>query len=145
MWLCRLISMRSLAVLTSSIIWSNHPLITSPSTLFISISHFIQTVQSRQCPTVAMVTRWSRRFILVWVFLWSTDRSPLQRTWNVSLACDLSGLFLISGFFYKSPFASKWKEWSSLYCFQTSSFLGCGESVNPSKLNMQDVQGGFVL
>ena len=61
-------------------------------------------------------------------------------------------------FFYKSPFASKfsWKKRSShqgkkvhvrsLYCVQTSSFLfvsGCGESVNPPKLNIQEVQGAL--
>ena len=66
---------------------------------------------------------------------------------------DFSGVFLISGFFYKFPFASKFsrKKRSShqgkkeVACIVSkplvSCLWGCGESVNPSKLNIQEVQG----
>ena len=59
--------------------------------------------------------------------------------------------------FYKYPIASKfsWKKRSShqgkkevacIVCKPLVSCLwGCGESVNPPKLYMQEVQGGFVL
>ena len=73
---------------------------------------------------------------------------------SITQACDFSGFFLISGFFANLPLpqnvlerrevATTRKERSSLYCVQTLQFLvcgGCGESVNPPKLNIQEVQG----
>ena len=59
------------------------------------------------------------------LFFFDDDVSYLQ-------TCDFSGFFLISGFLYKSPFAS------ILSCL-----WGCGESVNPPKLNIQQVQGAL--
>ena len=75
---------------------------------------------------------------------------------SIKQACDLSEFFLISGFsvIYKPPFASKcsWKKRCShqgkkeVACFVSKPCLwGCGESVNPPQLNIQEVHGGFVL
>ena len=88
-------------------------------------------------------------------------RKLLSKTFHtrVCQTCDFSGLWFFPDFriCYKSPFASKCfsKMRSShqgkndVACIVSkllaSCLWGCGESVNPPQLNIQEVQGGFVL
>ena len=60
-------------------------------------------------------------------------------------ACDFSGFFMISGFKKNLPLPQNFLERSSLYFSKplVSSLWGCGESVHPPKLNIQEVQGAL--
>ena len=65
-------------------------------------------------------------------------------------ACDFSGFLLISEFFYKSHFASRYQGKKGVaYIVSTKhlvSYLwGCGESVHPPKVYIQEVQGAFFM
>ena len=77
---------------------------------------------------------------------------------NTTQACGFSGLFLISEFvftnFYNLPLPRNCLERREVATKEVARIVskplvsclwGCGESVNPPKLNIQEVQGGFVL
>ena len=64
---------------------------------------------------------------------------------NINRAYDLSGFFLISGFIFTNLPSPQGKKEVACIVFKprVPCLCGCGESVNPPKLNIQEVQGAF--
>ena len=94
------------------------------------------TSRDHSWKTCQMIVRPASRFVDIWV-----------KSFCFNQACDFSRFFLIWGFYLNFLLPQNVLEGREVACIVSkplvSCLWGCGESVNPPELNIQEAQGAL--